>query len=122
MRATLGIQGHSTQTTLIAIGKHAPVDDGNPALAGLTHPDCLGAQVHVIRGGPDAGKVELDILEIETRRIVMGELEAEALAHVFERMQGIDGKRLASALRVAAHLAREATGIKSTITHTDGLS
>lgn len=91
----------ASQTWHIAVGEHA---------GHLEHPEALALQVHVLQSGPDAGKVELDIRETSERRIVMGETEAEALAHVFSRMQGEDGERIAHALLDAAHLARLARG------------
>jgi hypothetical protein len=83
----------------------------------LEHPEALAVQVHVTTSLEGAGDIELDIRETaDPRRIRMGEAEAEALAHVFSRMQGADGKRIAHALLDAAHLARVAQGQSSSRT------
>jgi hypothetical protein len=96
-----------SQTWHIAVGEHT---------GHLEHPDALAVQVHVVRSGASEC-IELDIVEQGTeRRILMGELEAEALARVFARMAGADGQRIAAALLDSAHMARQDQGQESTRT------
>lgn len=100
------------QTCYIAVGEHT---------GHLDRAEALAVQVHAIQEGEHAGSVEFDIRENFARRIIMGDEEAEALAHVFIRMQGEDGQRVAEALLDAAHVARQALGKPSIRRPTDSL-
>lgn len=101
------------QNWRIAIGEHA---------GHLEHAEALSASVRVVLSGEHAGTIELGIHEQAENRIAMSAAEAESLAHLFVRMRGLDGRKLADALLDAAHLARSSKGEVSARTPTEALA